>query len=126
MTAQASGENVAGDWKPAVAALPLSVSYDAANDILTVDGFKFAGELLRTFTVTPCGTMFRIVERKDGVITVSLERDPIAAAASDMLAALKAAVKRADDNLVNFSCRDDDCAKDYQMCVDAIAKAECP
>lgn len=89
MTAQASGENVAGDRKPAIAALPLSVSYNAVNDILTIDGFKFAGELMRTFTATPCGTIFRIIERKDGLITVSLERDPLAAAAPDLLAAAK-------------------------------------
>lgn len=45
------------------------------------------------------------------------------AAAPDMLAALKAAVKRADDNLSQYSFRDEGCAKDYAMCVAAIAKA---
>lgn len=64
------------------------VSFDAAQDVLTFDGFKFSGELLRTLTATPCGIMFRIVARGDGGVTVSEERDPLAMAAPDMLALL--------------------------------------
>lgn len=66
-----------------------SVTYDAVEDVLTFDGFKFSGELLRTFTATPCGTMFRITERSRGTLTVSQERHPLAAEAPALLALLK-------------------------------------
>lgn len=45
------------------------------------------------------------------------------AAAPDMLAALKHATALADKNLEHHSGRTGECAKSYQMCIDAIAKA---
>jgi hypothetical protein len=136
MTAKANGENVAGDRKPEIAALPLSISYDAANDILTVDGFKFAGELMRMFTITPCGTMFRIIERKDGTVTISTERDPLAAAAPDLLAAAKKLEQAEEFNAsVCTECEGDGVPEECGQCFpffddarvmrrNAIAKAE--
>lgn len=71
------------------AGLQHRVSYDGMNDVLTFDGFRFSGGLMRTITETPCGVMFRVVNRKDGVVTFSEEIDPIARAAPDMLKALR-------------------------------------
>ncbi len=64
------------------------VEYNSITDTLTFDGFKFSGELMRQFTATPCGQMFRIINRDDGVISVSTEYDPLAVAAPDLLATL--------------------------------------
>ena len=48
----------------------LAYQYDQDTDVLTVEGLKYAGALFREFGVAPIGTTLRIVERKDGVVTV--------------------------------------------------------
>lgn len=97
-----SGKDMTGDRRSAVAAHQFSVAYDAVSDILTIDGFIISGEFLRTLTATPCGTMFRIIERKDGVVTISSERDPLAAAAPDMLTMLRKTTDEAAEHLKNI------------------------
>lgn len=68
---------------------PIELSHDPATDVVTIDGYKFSGDLLRQMTASPLGVRFRIIERKDGCITVGTERDPVEATASDMLEALE-------------------------------------
>lgn len=69
-------------------ALGPHISFDRDADVLTVNGYKIAIALLTALTASPCGVNFRIIERKDGVITVTQDRDPVAVAARDMLALL--------------------------------------
>lgn len=45
------------------------------------------------------------------------------AAAPEMLAALQQAIARADKNLERYDSRDEECQKDYDLCVAAIVKA---
>lgn len=80
-----------------------SVAYDRGDDVLTFDGYKFHGELLRQFTETPCGRMFRVVERRDHVITVSQQEHPLASTAPELLAALKTAVGHIEHMAAFFS-----------------------
>jgi hypothetical protein len=68
-----------------------TLSYDAASDVVTIDGFKFSRAFFSQITASPCGVRYRIISRNDGVITVGVERDPLEAAASNMLAALRRA-----------------------------------
>ena len=49
---------------------PLQVSYDAAQDVLTVEGHRYAGEFFRNFATLPLDRPMRIVNRQDGVVTV--------------------------------------------------------
>lgn len=64
-------------------------SYDPEARIVTIDGIRYSRDLFQCFGATPCGTTLRIIQRGDGVITISLEIDPLAAAAPAMLAALR-------------------------------------
>lgn len=75
--------------------LPLTgwMTYDPVSDILTIDGIKFAREFFKHFAASPLEISFRIINRtRDGAITIGMDRDPLAAAAPDMLAALKLAI----------------------------------
>lgn len=67
------------------------ISYDEMTRVVTIDGYKFSREVFSFITTTPPGIRIRIIERKDGVVTISQERDPLEAAAPAMLAALKVA-----------------------------------
>jgi hypothetical protein len=50
---------------------PLDVSYDRENDILTIEGIKYAGGLFRNFGYAfQRGELFTVLERKDGVLSV--------------------------------------------------------
>ena len=64
-------------------------SYDHVTDVVTIDGFRFSRALLSQFTTSPIGVRFRVLSRKDGVVTVTTERDPLEAAAPEMLAAAR-------------------------------------
>jgi hypothetical protein len=64
-------------------------------------------------------------------ILASMESEPreanarLMAAAPDLLAALKQCTARADKDLKEFfRSRTDECARDYALCMAAIAKAE--
>lgn len=48
----------------------LAYQYDEDTDVLTVEGIKYAGSVFRAFGIAPIGTTFKIVERKDGIVTV--------------------------------------------------------
>lgn len=51
------------------------IKIDDQNDLLIVNGAKFAGDLIRGLTeVLEVGKTFQIIERKDGVITVMSEK----------------------------------------------------
>ena len=72
---------------------------------------------------TPSLDIFDAAEWPHELQNEALANARLIAAAPEMLAALICAVNRADENLKHYSMRDDDCAKDYAMCVAAIAKA---
>ncbi len=51
---------------------PLNFDYDSERDVLTIEGVKYAGEYFRFLGHSPApGVIFKIVERKDGVISVA-------------------------------------------------------
>ena len=51
---------------------PLSFSYDAFTDIMTIDGAEYSGEFFRTLGEKglAIGDFFRVENRRDGVITI--------------------------------------------------------
>ena len=55
---------------------PLEISYDAASDLLIIDGIRYSGELFRGFAHLELGTWFRIIDRDDGVITLNQPSRP--------------------------------------------------
>lgn len=67
------------------------VSYDPRYEVLTVDGFQFSREFFKQVCASPCGVTLRIINRFDGVINITTDRDPLAVAAPDMLTALQSA-----------------------------------
>lgn len=100
--------------------MPDWLQWDEAQKVLTVDGFRISRELLTQITTSPCGVRYRIISRDDGTITVGYERDPIEAAAQEMLAALRECLPRfeatifelkglmSDDDKQNAECNDAD------------------
>jgi hypothetical protein len=48
----------------------ISIRYDFVHDVLTVQGVRYAGELLRMFRVMRPGTVLEVIVRDDGVLTV--------------------------------------------------------
>lgn len=52
---------------------PLSFSYDAPTDILTVEGLEFSGQFFRALAErgVPIGSVVRIEDRLDGVLWVN-------------------------------------------------------
>ena len=49
--------------------------YDPVEDVLTIEGVKYSGELFRTFGVCHPGTAFRVEERRqDGVLVLTTLR----------------------------------------------------
>lgn len=48
----------------------LAYDYDQRNDILTIEGMKYAGDVFRSMGFVPVGAVFRVEGRKDGVITL--------------------------------------------------------
>lgn len=64
----------------------LDFSYDESTDILTIEGVKWSGDLLRKMcTELPLGKWFRMVERADGVITIGTVSPEIQQAFTDMV-----------------------------------------
>ena len=55
--------------------LPPIIAYDETTDVVIIDGYKFARELFWNFTDSPPGKWFRIVSRKDGVVTLEEKRE---------------------------------------------------
>lgn len=57
--------------EPQPAPEPLTITYSAAEDVLTIEGIRYAGDLFRQFgRFAKPGTVFQFVERKDGVVTL--------------------------------------------------------
>ena len=57
--------------EPQPAPEPLTITYDAGYDVLTVEGIRYAGDLFRQFgRFAKPGTVFQFVERNDGVVTL--------------------------------------------------------
>ena len=56
--------------------MKLDFSYDESNDILTVEGLKFSGDLFRRFSSSlPLGQPFMLLGRDGGVITIFTFKD---------------------------------------------------
>lgn len=53
-----------------IAETGLSVQYDHATDVLTVEGVRYSGVLFRSLGICETGKWMKVVERKDGVLTV--------------------------------------------------------
>lgn len=54
---------------------PLRFEYDEATDIITIEGARYAGRLFRELGeegMKP-GSLFRLLRRDDGVITIGVE-----------------------------------------------------
>jgi len=54
--------------------VPLSVSYDAQQDVLVVDGIAFSGQVLRAFARPDMLRVLRIVKREGDLVTVQQSR----------------------------------------------------
>lgn len=53
--------------------MALDHEYDPQSDVLEVEGVRYSGEFFRSLGRTmPVGSVFRIEERWDGVITVTI------------------------------------------------------
>jgi hypothetical protein len=52
-------------------AVPLAIDYDRDNDIVIIEGVKYSGALFRAFAFAEVGSILRIEQRKDGLVTVS-------------------------------------------------------
>jgi hypothetical protein len=74
--------------------VPYWIDYNPNDDVLTINGHKIARQLLEQITTSPCGVSYRVIERKDGVVTIAYDRNEIEAAAADMLAALQEIIER--------------------------------
>lgn len=54
----------------------LDFSYDAPNDIMTIEGIRYAGEMFREFGLGPNpGKWLRIISIEDGVLTVEVKKE---------------------------------------------------
>jgi len=53
----------------------LAYSYDRVADVMTIEGVKYSGELLRQLGVIPVGSLIRVVGRQDGVLTLRVVID---------------------------------------------------
>lgn len=49
----------------------LNLNYDQANDVLTIEGIRYSGNLFRELGFAPIDTCLKIVSRHDGVVTVT-------------------------------------------------------
>lgn len=57
--------------EPQPAPGPLTILYSAAEDVITIEGIRYAGDLFRQFgRFAKPGTVFQFVERNDGVVTL--------------------------------------------------------
>jgi hypothetical protein len=77
----------------------LRFEYDPFADVLTIEGVKYAGEVFRGLGLTPPGKWVRIVDRRDGVVTLTTgESEDAHRAAAD--AALERAAKHVRDGFI--------------------------
>lgn len=54
----------------------LDFSYDTGNDIMTIEGIKYSGEIFRAFGIGPTpGKWLRIISLENGVLNVEVKRD---------------------------------------------------
>lgn len=49
---------------------PLEVNHFAEQDILEVEGIKYAGVIFRSLGIGPIGSTFSICKRDDGILTL--------------------------------------------------------
>lgn len=101
------------------------LSFDPISNVLTIDGFRISGEFLRQLTTSPCGIRFKVISR-DGVITIGTERDPLEAAAPDLLAELKNIVPRFEACARFAGNSNDTIGAATEKAHAAIARAETP
>lgn len=48
----------------------LQFEYDIVDDVLTIEGVRYSGELFRGLGALDVGGLFQIQDRKDGVLTL--------------------------------------------------------
>lgn len=68
--------------------------FDPIADTVTIYDIVYSRELLRSFSTSPIGFTFKIVDRHPGGLTITQERSALEAAAPDLLAALTQCVQR--------------------------------
>lgn len=54
----------------------LTLRYDFTDDVLTIGGIRYAGEMMRMFGKMPVGSVLELVARDDGVITLKVLNGP--------------------------------------------------
>jgi hypothetical protein len=99
------------------------VKYDPESDVVTVYDIRYSRELLRHIACSPPGVTFKIVQRRDGVVTISQERSPLEAAAPYMLAALYSAADALNAYAGHLGTKANELPS-LRTVMDAIAKAE--
>lgn len=51
----------------------MKIEYDTENDVLVIEGVKYAADVFRTLGIAPVGALFRLIERReDGVIALNI------------------------------------------------------
>jgi hypothetical protein len=53
----------------------LAYTYDRETDVMTIEGIRYSGALLRELGVLPVGKLIRVVAREDGVLTLRVVLD---------------------------------------------------
>lgn len=53
--------------------MSLGIDYDEDRDVVTIDGILYSGEFFRQFGSAKMGTVLRIVQRMDGVVSVAVQ-----------------------------------------------------
>jgi hypothetical protein len=54
----------------------MQFAYDPVDDVLTIEGIRYSGDLFRYFALeTPPGRWIRILKREDGRITLEQKVD---------------------------------------------------
>lgn len=55
----------------------LEIDYDAARDIVAIEGIRYSGIIFREFARwAPAGSVLRIVKREDGILTIERLWEP--------------------------------------------------
>jgi hypothetical protein len=57
-------------WRHVTTDKPFKVAIDQNNEVITIEGVKYAFSLFRVMATAPLGAQFEIVERSDGVVSL--------------------------------------------------------
>jgi hypothetical protein len=62
---------VSGGHPAAVSGGKLSIDYDSAADILTIEGIRYAGDVFRTLAQPPDEFLYQLGQQEDGLVVIN-------------------------------------------------------